>query len=166
VRILELSVVGFLVAHEGRLAPSSTHPLSIQREEATIELECAAIRSTLYRLAKNMGESSVYHTGLHIVRYANDQFDRLRGLIFDRIVRALDEMKANARGIPPLAAYMYQPEKGELYRRCELVNGVWRKTETIRAQQPANGLRSPPKSIRATSRCCARRGARRPEGGG
>jgi len=140
VRVLELSVVGFLVAHEGRLAPSTTHPLAIQREETTIELECTAIRSTLYRLAKNIGEKSVYHTGLRIVRFAEQEFDRLRGLIFDRIVRALEEMKANARGIPPLAAYMYQPEKGELYRRCELVDGVWRKTETIRAQQPANGF--------------------------
>jgi hypothetical protein len=140
VRVLELSVVGFLIAHEGRLAPSATHHLAIEREESTIELECMAVRSTLYRLAKNIGEKSIYHTGLRIVRCAGDDFDRLRSLIFDRILRALEEMKANARGIPPLAAYMYQPEKGELYRRCELVNGTWRKTETIRPQQPPNGF--------------------------
>jgi hypothetical protein len=77
---------------------------------------------------------------LRITDYANEGFDQLRHLIGERILRALDEMKANARGIPPLAAYMYQPEKGELYRRCELINGIWRKSETIRPQQPAQGF--------------------------
>lgn len=140
VRVLELSVVGFLVAHEGRVAPGTEHHLAIDRHGVRIELECEIVRSTLYRLARNLGEKSVYHTGLRIIRYADDDFDRLRGLIFERILRALEEMKANANGIPPLAAYMYQPEKGELYRRCELVGGTWRRTETIRSQQPPNGF--------------------------
>ncbi len=140
VRVLELSVVGFLLAHEGRLAPATTHRLVVDWDGSPIELQCTAVRSTLYRLARNLGEKSIYRTGLRIVRYAGDDFDRLRLLIGERILRALDEMKANAYGIPPLAAYMYQPEKGELYRRCELVGGLWRKTETIRAQQPPQGF--------------------------
>jgi hypothetical protein len=35
---------------------------------------------------------------------------------------------------------MYQPEKGELLRRCEFIDGEWRKSETIRRQQPPNGF--------------------------
>jgi hypothetical protein len=35
---------------------------------------------------------------------------------------------------------MYQPEKGELLRRCEFIDGEWRKSETIRPQQPPNGF--------------------------
>lgn len=140
VRILELSVVGFLIAHEGRVASGTTRRLALLWQGSTIELECTIVRSTLYRLAKNLGEKSIYHTGLRIERYEGDDFDRLRAVIFDRILRALEEMKANAKGIPPLAAYMYQPEKGELFRRCELVDGTWRKTETIRARQPENGF--------------------------
>ena len=139
-RVVEMSVVGFRIAHEGRLVLPATHPLAVEWEGGAVEVECTTVRSTLWRLAKDLGEKSVYHTGLRIVRYAGDHFDRLRHLIYDRIVRALNEMKANARGIPPLAAYMYQPEKGELFRRCELVDGTWRKTETIRAQQPPNGF--------------------------
>lgn len=138
--VLELSVVGFLIAHEGRLPPPTTAPLVLAWQESTIGLECAVVRTSLYRLARNLGEKSVYHTGLRIVRYAGDDFDRLRHFIAERIMRALAEMKANARGIPPLSAYMYQPGKGELYLRCELVNGTWRKTETIRTQQPPNGF--------------------------
>lgn len=138
--VSELSVSGFLLAHEGRLAPGTTFPLVVESESATIELECTAIRSTLYRLARNLGEKSVYHTGLRVVRCAPKEFERLRMLIGEHIVRALEEMKANARGIPPLTATLHQPGKGELYRRCEWVDGNWRKTETIRTQQPTNGF--------------------------
>jgi len=140
VQVLELSVRGFLIAHEGRVAPGTTHHLRMEWDGSTIELECSTARSSLYRLAKGLGEQSIYHTGLRIDRVANDDFDQLRNLIGERILRALDEQKANARGIPPLAAYMYQPEKGELYRRCELVSGTWRQTETTRPQQPMNGF--------------------------
>ena len=139
-RVIELSVSGFLVAHEGRFAASEPRHFVIDWEGTPIALECTVARSTLHRLGKNLGEKSVYHTGLHIVRIANDGFEVLRKLIGERIMRALAEQKANARGIPPLAAYMYQPGKGELYRRCELVDGKWRKSETIRPIQPANGF--------------------------
>jgi hypothetical protein len=140
VRVIELSLVGFLAAHEGRLATGAVQHFILEWDGRPIHLECSVARSTLYRLGRSLGEKSIYHTGLRIIRFENDGFDLLRELIADRIVRALDEMKANARGIPPLAAYMYQPGKGELFRRCELVDGAWRKSETIRPNQPANGF--------------------------
>lgn len=142
VRILELSIVGFLVAHELRLATEETYRFVVEWQGTKIELECLIVRSTLWRLGKTMGERSIYHSGLRIVDVSRPMFDHLRELIAERVMRALEEQKANARGIPPLAAYMYrfQPEKGELYRRCELVNGEWRKTETIRSSQPLNGF--------------------------
>ena len=140
VRVIELSVVGFLVAHEGRLATGAVQPFALDWQGTPISVECTVARSTLYRLGKSLGTKSIYHTGLRITRFDKTGFTRLRELIADRIVRALDEMKANARGIPPLAAYMYQPEKGELFRRCELVDGTWRKSETIRPNQPPNGF--------------------------
>ena len=140
VKALEVAVSGFLVAHEGRLAPGETRRLTLDWQGSLIDLGCTIVRSTLWRLAKTLGEQSIYHSGLRIVQSSRESFDALRMLIAERIVRALDEQKANARGIPPLAAYMYQPGKGELYRRCELVNGVWRKTETIRLDQPLNGF--------------------------
>ncbi|HEX6095120.1 MAG TPA: hypothetical protein VF432_02260 [Thermoanaerobaculia bacterium] len=140
VRVIELSVVGFLAAHEGRLTTGDVQHFVLDWDGKPIALECAVARSTLYRLGKSLGTKSIYHTGLRIVRFEGDGFQRLRELIADRIVRALDEMKANARGIPPLAAYMYQPGKGELFRRCELIDGAWRKSETIRPNQPPNGF--------------------------
>ncbi len=140
VKVSEISVIGFLIAHEGRLAPAETRRLVVDWQGSIIEFTCTLVRSTLWRLAKAMGEQSIYHSGVRIVESSRVAFERLRELIADRILRALDEQKANAHGIPPLAAYMYQPEKGDLFRRCELVNGVWRKTETIRPEQPMNGF--------------------------
>ena len=114
--------------------------LVVDWQGAPIELGCTLVRSNLWRLAKMMGEQSIYHSGLRIVETSTEAFDRLRELIGERIIRALDEQKANAHGIPPVAAYMYQPEKGDLYRRCEWIDGTWRKSETIRATQPPNGF--------------------------
>jgi hypothetical protein len=140
VRILEMSVTGFRIAHEARFAPNPPLDLTIEWDGRQIRLVCTIVRTTLWRLAKSLGERSIYHSGLRVIESIDESFDTLRELMHERILRALEEQKANARGIPPLAAYMYQPEKGELYRRCELVNGVWRKTETIRPNQPTNGF--------------------------
>jgi hypothetical protein len=140
VRVMELSVTGVLVTHEGKLPVGETRSLLAQWQGELLEMDCVVIRSALQRLAKNLGERSIYQSGLRIVGFTNEGFVRLRNVIGERIMRALEEQKANARGIPPLAAYMYQPEKGELLRRCEFIDGVWRKTETIRAQQPPNGF--------------------------
>lgn len=140
VRVIELSVVGALISHEAKFASGEVRPLLVQCDGELMEMDCAVARSALQRLAKNLGERSLYQSGLRVVRFANDGFARLRHAIGERILRALEEQKANARGIPPLSVYMYQPEKGELLRRCELIDGQWRKSETIRTQQPPNGF--------------------------
>lgn len=139
-KVIELSIIGFRIAHEGRLSVGERRPLRLEWQGSTIELSCSLVRSALWRLAKQMGEQSIYHSGLRIIETSRESFDKLRELVAERIIRALEEQKANARGIPPLAAYMYQPEKGDLFRRCELVDGVWRKSETIRNAQPPNGF--------------------------
>lgn len=139
-RVLEISVVGILIAHEGKISPGTTQQLVVEWDGLQLEFSCRVVRSTLWRLAKSAGERSIYHSGLKILEAHGDSSLRLRELLADRIIRALEEQKANARGIPPLAAYMYQPGKGELYRRCEFIDGVWRKSETIRPQQPPNGF--------------------------
>ncbi len=139
-KVIEISLVGFRVAHEGRLPVGERRPLVVDWQGTSLDVGCSLVRSTLWRLAKAMGEQSIYHSGLRIVETSRQSFEGLRELIGERILRALEEQKANARGIPPLAAYMYQPEKGDLFRRCELIDGVWRKTETIRTTQPPNGF--------------------------
>lgn len=140
VKVLEISVVGILIAHEGKIVPGVTHELILDWHGTDLTFVCRVIRSTLWRLAKAAGEKSIYHSGLRIQESRGESLHRLRELLAERILRALEEQKANARGIPPLAAYMYQPGKGELFRRCEFIDGVWRKSETIRRDQPPAGF--------------------------
>lgn len=138
--VFELSVTGFQIAHEARYAPGEVDHLVVDWQGTELNLLCRLVRSTIWRLAKSVGEKSIYHSGLQIVESVGAAYAALRELIAERIIRALEEQKANARGIPPLAAYMYQPGKSELLRRCELIDGTWRRSETRRAEQPANGF--------------------------
>ena len=129
-----------MVAHEARYAPGEVDHLVVDWEGTRLDLICCLMRSTLWRLARSLGEKSIYHSGLQIIESVGNAYATLREIIADRIIRAIEEQRANAKGIPPLAAYMYQPGKSELYRRCELVDGEWRNSETTHAEQPRNGF--------------------------
>jgi hypothetical protein len=52
----------------------------------------------------------------------------------------MDEQKANARGIPPIAAQSNQAAQRTYYKRHELIGNRWRETETTDPAQPANGF--------------------------
>src|SRR6266852_2240328 len=57
--------------------------------------------------------------------------------------RALDEKKANARGIPPLASSYPVAEVSGVYARHEWIDGMWRKTVTTDSSQPRSGFTVP-----------------------
>lgn len=141
VRVVELSVAGALLAHEGRLPITpGDYRLTFQSEEKLMRFLCRVARTSIVRLAKRPDELSVYSTGVRFVRADEESMRMLKDVIASYVIRALNEQLANARGVPPLAAYSYQTGKGNRYRRCELIDGVWRKTETGDLKQPANGF--------------------------
>jgi len=141
VYVLDASVIGLRIAHQGTV-PSlgGTAKLTFSFEEHYIELECQVKRNALHKLAKKDGEKSIYHAGLAIVSAIGKSDQALRQVIATLVARALDEQKANARGIPAKEAVAFQTGKGTEFIRCELVSGSWRKTETTRPDQPANGF--------------------------
>jgi hypothetical protein len=138
--VVEVSVAGFLVEHNMRIAPAATRTIRVQWNEKTMEFGCAVARSTVVRLARNASETSIYRSGIQILKSTGDSDRILRDFIAERVIRALNEQKANARGVPPLAAYSYQVGKGDRFRRCEFVDGAWRNSETTSSEQPANGF--------------------------
>ena len=141
VRIIELSVVGFRVEHTDRFPGNlDRRELKLTWSGQMMQFSCTVVRSTMHQLARRPGEKSVYHSGIRIEEPIGDSELMLRDFIASRIIRALDEQKANARGIPPLSGYTYQLGKSNRYRRCELVDGMWRKTETNRPEQPVTGF--------------------------
>lgn len=140
VNLFDLSLNGARVISETRFAPGSEQELVFEWNDMLARLVCSVIRCTLYSFAKSPGEKSTYQTGLRIKETIGNSDRVVRELIGSYVIRALEEQKANARGLPPLGPYAYVVGKGDRYRRCELVDGRWRRTETTRSEQPQNGF--------------------------
>lgn len=140
VNVIDASVTGFRIAHDARIAPLPTRRLRVHWEEQTMEFGVVVARSTLIQFGQGSGERTTYHSGIHILEAAGESEQLLRQFIAGRVIHALEEMKANAHGIPPLSTYTYQVEKGDRFRRCELIGGRWRKMETTDRMQPAEGF--------------------------
>ena len=139
--LVDASVEGVRVAHQGVIpAVGQSCRLSFDWEGHAIELECEVIHNSLFRLAKSAEEKSVYHAGLRIAEAIGDSRAVMRQLVADCVARALDEQKANARGIPAVSVQAFQTGKGTDFIRCELVDGTWRRTATTRPDQPVNGF--------------------------
>ncbi len=140
VEVRDVSLNGARVVGEARFGPGSEHTLEFVWNDCAIKLTVTVVRCTLHSFAKAPGEKSTYQTGLRI-RETFGKSDRyLRELIASYVIHALEEQKANARGLPPLGPYAYVEGKGDRFRRCELTDGKWRRSETTRADQPPNGF--------------------------
>lgn len=139
--IVDASLNGLRIAHQGTLPPIGQECLlTFEWEGHPLELRCRVTRSTLHKLAKDKNDKSIYHAGLAIEEARYDSANALRKMISDVVARALDEQKANARGIPAKSAQIFQTGKGSEFLRFEIVNGAWRRTTTTRPEQPANGF--------------------------
>ena len=139
--VIDASLIGLRIAHQGAAPPQgSACRVEFEWEGRLIALDCEVRRNALHKLAKSASEKSIYHAGLSIVGAIGDSDTSLRQMIAAIVARALDEQKANARGVPAEAAQCFQTGKGTDYVRCELVGETWRRMETNRADQPQNGF--------------------------
>ena len=139
--LVDASVEGIRIAHQGAITTIGQRArVILDWEGKSIELDCEVIHNALYKLAKSADEKSTHHAGLRIAEASDQSRVLLRQLISDVVARALDEQKANARGIPAAAAQVFQTGKGTDFVRCEMVDGTWRRTITSRPEQPANGF--------------------------
>ena len=139
--LVDASVEGIRIAHQGSLpAVGQSCRVEVAWQGHPIELHCEVIHNSIFKLAKAAGEKSVYHAGLRITNADANSRATLKQMISDCIARALDEQKANARGMPATAALSFQTGKGNDFIRCELVDGAWRRTTTNRPEQPSNGF--------------------------
>jgi hypothetical protein len=139
--LLEASLSGVLLAHQGNIPPEgATAVVMFEWDGIAVALECHIVRNLLQKMARNANEKSVYHAAMEITRASDNAMKTLRDMISEVVARALDEQKANARGIPAVAAQTFQTGKGSQFLRLELLNGAWRRTETTRPDQPMNGF--------------------------
>ena len=140
VEVRDVSLNGARVVGEARFGPGSEHELQFVWNDMKIHLIVTVVRCTLFSFAKAPGEKSMYQTGLRIRETVGKSDRHLREMIGSYVIRALEEQKANARGLPPLGPYAYVEGKGDRFRRCEFVDGKWRRSETTRSEQPENGF--------------------------
>lgn len=140
VEVKDVSLNGARVVGEARFGPGTEHELEFAWNDQPMKFQVSVVRCTLFSFARAPGEKSSYQTGLRI-RESFGQSDRhLREMIASYVIRALEEQKANAKGLPPIGPYGYLEGKGDRFRRCEYIDGKWRRTETTRPEQPPVGF--------------------------
>jgi hypothetical protein len=142
VYILQAGIAGFHIAHQGVLPRAGgTFHIEFEWEARRLGFECEIVHNDLHKLAKSTNEKSIYHAGTHIIGATGDSAVILRGIIIEHVERALDEQRANARGIPATRAHAFQTGgKAAEYVRCQYVKNQWRRSTTTRSEQPPDGF--------------------------
>ena len=134
--VLDVSVAGARVAHQDPLPPvGGTSILTFDWEGRHFSAPCEVRRTKVERQARTEFEKSLYHSGLFLqVDATNEKI--LRDIVASAVARAMDEQKANANGIPAIAAQSFQTGKGDDFVRYELRGGKWTTTATREPRQP------------------------------
>lgn len=139
--VLDVSLAGVRVAHQDPLpAIGQTATLVFEWEGRRFTGKAEVRRTKVEKPARSKYEKSLHHSGLFIT--PKDAFSHaiIKDIIQSCHERAMDEQRANAEGIPAIAAQSFQTGKGDSFVRCELRATGWVKVDTKDPQQPANGF--------------------------
>ena len=140
VRVVDASVRGVRVTHQHLLTDRDRCPIAFDWNGTEIEF-VGRVRWT--KLQRD-GAAPSYQSGLEIAAIDDRSTAVLRKLIETHVERALEDQKANARGIRTGSNERTQPTlRTRLYARHELVDGIWRKSTTSDAKQPSAGFTVP-----------------------
>lgn len=139
--IVDLSLHGLRILHQDDIGSvGSQAVVTTTLDGHAIELDCRIVRTALHRAAEQTKTKTQYHSGLSISRAVGNAADDLRRFIVDHVERALDEQKANARGIPARAAQSVRTGAPAAFVRHEYTRGQWREVMTVTAAQPESGF--------------------------
>lgn len=138
--IADVSTNGVRVLHQEPIGKTGdVVSVSFTWEGRAITVKAEIVRSLLFRAESTTGRS-LYHSGLRIVEASMAARITIRELIESYVARALDEQKANARGLPAVAPQSFQTGKASHFVRHELFLGKWRETATTEPTQPEHGF--------------------------
>ena len=139
--IVDVSLRGLRVMHQDEIGRvDSTCIVRAEWDGRPMELHCSIVRTALHRSADKSGSRATFHSGLTITRAVGVSSVTLRRLIEHHVELALDEQKANARGIPPIAAQSMQSGGASAFVRHEYRAGRWREITTHDPEQPDHGF--------------------------
>lgn len=138
--IADVSTGGLRVLHQEPIGKTGeVISVSFSWEGRPISVRGEIVRTTLFRAESTTGRS-LFHSGLRIVEASMAARITIRELIEAHVARALDEQKANARGLPAVAPQSFQTGRASHFVRHELLLGKWRETATTEAAQPEHGF--------------------------
>jgi hypothetical protein len=140
VYILDASVRGVRVSHRTLFTPRAACNVGFEWDGNPIDLVGTVRWTKLQRLGSAAYAKTIYQSGLEIAVIAPEAQTTLRALVQAHVERALDEQKANAKGMPPTAAQSAQKGGSTVYARHEFVRGTWRKLKTSDPAQPESGF--------------------------
>ena len=139
--VVDVSLRGVRIAHQESIGGiGDVVTLRTVWDGRNIELRCQLVRTVIHRAPSSATGRTLYHSGAVIKETKGASAFALRALVEWHIVRAIDEQKANARGVPAMAAQSFQTGNASVYKRHELVAGRWRETTTSDPTQPQNGF--------------------------
>lgn len=137
----DVSMSGVRLVHQDPLPPvGQTCVVTLNVSGSRLTMRCTVGRSEVVKPARSQFEKALHHSALLITSLESSARRALRELIESAVSRALDEQKANAKGIPAIAAQSVQTGKGEELLRCELTARGWSRTRTRDPRQPVNGF--------------------------
>ncbi len=138
--VLDVSLLGLRIAHQEPLGNLRDECLVVfEWQGGRIELRCRIVRSELQRPVSGPART-VYHSGLEIVFAPPLSREHLAALIHDHVARAIDEQKANARGVPAAAAQHTQTGAANCFVRHDYIRGQWQTMQTNDPTQPMSGF--------------------------
>ncbi len=139
--IVDLSLRGFRIAHQDSVGKvGDLCPISAEWDGRQIEVSCILVRTQVHRAADSHSNRTLYHSGLQMGTMTAASAMAVRAIIEHHIALALDEQKANARGIPAVAAQSFQTGNSRHFVRHEFILGRWREVATTDTKQPDNGF--------------------------
>lgn len=137
--VADVSTNGLKIVHQDRVGEIGADVnVRFDWDGKTVLLSCRIVRS-LVHTTEATGKQ-LFHSGLAIVHASPAASANLRELIQAHVARALDEQKANARGLPAVAPASFQTGRASLFLRHELILGKWRETATTDPVQPEHGF--------------------------
>lgn len=137
--ILDLSINGARVAHQHPKLATSSEMLRFEWQASELAFESEVLRTSPD--AARIGTTTVWESGLFFLESVGGSDRTIRELLSDQILRVLDERKANARGIPPIAAtYVKTGGREGGYIVWRLMAGQWRSTPSEKPDQPQDGF--------------------------
>ena len=140
-RVIDISLSGALVAHQFRAGKGTILRLAFDWRGDPVLADCEVMRESLHAPPMKPGSRPIYRSGVAFRQFLGESENNLRQMIGELVSRALDERKANARGIPPVVPSSTQRGgRNRGYLTFVFVHGVWQKTESVDPIQPSNGF--------------------------